>query len=374
MIPLQIAYLCGSMSWGGLEMNQLRNAIWMKNRGHRVVLIGWEHSPFIQEAQNRQLETFCIPKYRKYYPIFSAYKLSNWLKSQEFEHLFVRAYTDLSLASGISFWGFGKTKVYYFMEMNLGGNKKQFFRTLRFNRLKAWCCPLESLKQQVISNTNFDPKKIHVIPSGVDFSNVVNTSKNNSRRQLGLSEDAFLFGLVGRIDPQKGQLLAVKALNNIPDENVKLVIVGERTKDEASDYEKELLNFIETKKLESRVIFLPFQQNPFLVFNALDWTLMTSKAETVGMVTIESMAQGTPVIGSNAGGTVEILSNGRAGLIFKTGNVEDLSKKMCLAMNNYNPKILPLNAVLKFNYETVCGQVEELLKHEINELNQQKFK
>jgi glycosyltransferase involved in cell wall biosynthesis len=288
--------------------------------------------------------------------------------------LFVRAYTDLSLASGISFWGFGKTKVYYFMEMNLGGNKKQFFRTLRFNRLKAWCCPLESLKQQVISNTNFDPKKIHVIPSGVDFSNVVNTSKNNSRRQLGLSEDAFLFGLVGRIDPQKGQLLAVKALNNIPDENVKLVIVGERTKDEASDYEKELLNFIETKKLESRVIFLPFQQNPFLVFNALDWTLMTSKAETVGMVTIESMAQGTPVIGSNAGGTVEILSNGRAGLIFKTGNVEDLSKKMCLAMNNYNPKILPLNAVLKFNYETVCGQVEELLKREINELNQQKFK
>jgi glycosyltransferase involved in cell wall biosynthesis len=260
------------------------------------------------------------------------------------------------------------------MEMNLGGNKKQFFRTLRFNRLKAWCCPLESLKQQVISNTNFDPKKIHVIPSGVDFSNVVNTSKNNSRRQLGLSEDAFLFGLVGRIDPQKGQLLAVKALNNIPDENVKLVIVGERTKDEASDYEKELLNFIETKKLESRVIFLPFQQNPFLVFNALDWTLMTSKAETVGMVTIESMAQGTPVIGSNAGGTVEILSNGRAGLIFKTGNVEDLSKKMCLAMNNYNPKILPLNAVLKFNYVTVCGQVEELLKHEINELNQQKFK
>jgi glycosyltransferase involved in cell wall biosynthesis len=364
MIPLQIAYLCGSMSWGGLEMNQLRNAIWMKNRGHRVVLIGWEGSPIIQAAQNRELETFCIPKYRKYYPIISAYKLANWISLKKMDYIFVRAYTDLSLASGISFWGFGKLKVYYFMEMNLGGSKKQFFRTLRFKRLAGWCCPLESLKQQTIANTNFDPKKIHVIPSGIDFSHVVKESKIESRKKLGLPEDVFLFGLVGRIDPQKGQLHAVKALEKISDDHIKLVIVGEKTKGEASNYEQELLAFIRSKNLENRVIFLPFQQNPFVVFNAFDWTLMASLSETVGMVTIESMAQGTPVIGSNAGGTPEILHYGKAGLLFEPGNENDLADKMKQSISFFG--FQTQKAVANFNHHYVCTKVEELLSTQAN--------
>ncbi len=359
MKRLRIAYLCGSNSWGGLEMNQLRNALWMKNRGHDVVVLGWKGSKFIEEAKKLGLRFQIVPKYRKYYPLLCAFKLAFWLKKNDFPNLIVRAYTDLSIASGTAFFGGKKLKVYYFMEMNLGGVKKQFFRTIRFNRLAAWCCPLESLKQQVILNTNFNPEKIHVIPSGVDFTNVINEPKEVSRKKLNLPEKDFLFGLVGRIDPQKGQLLAVKALDQISEDKVKLVIVGEKTKGEASEYEQELIEFIFSRNLQSRVLFLPFQENPFVVFNAFDWTLMTSLSETVGMVTIESMAQGTPVIGSNSGGTTEILAYGKAGLLFEPNNEIDLKEKMIKATSGIQFTLR--SAFIDYNHNNVCEKVETLI-------------
>ncbi len=100
------------------------------------------------------------------------------------------------------------------------------------------------------------------------------------------------------------------------------------------------------------------------VYNAFDWTLMTSDSETFGMVTIESMAQGTPVIGSNAGGTSELLDFGNAGLLFETKNEIDLAEKMKLALEKkvlLSKEILS-DATLKFNRIHVVEEVERLLK------------
>jgi hypothetical protein len=46
----QIAYLCLSKGWGGLEMNQLKNAIWMQERGHFVKLYCLENAPIHKAA------------------------------------------------------------------------------------------------------------------------------------------------------------------------------------------------------------------------------------------------------------------------------------------------------------------------------------
>jgi glycosyltransferase involved in cell wall biosynthesis len=115
--------------------------------------------------------------------------------------------------------------------------------------------------------------------------------------------------------------------------------------------------------LQDRIHFLPFQENPFRVFNALDFTLMTSDSETFGMVTLESMAQGTPVIGSNAGGTPELLNFGELGLLYQTKSAEDLAKKFDLAASG---KVFFSSAELKkrasyFDSNKVCEMVEKLL-------------
>lgn len=77
----KLAYLCSSVSWGGLEMNHLRNAKWMQNRGHEVVVLGIENSPFEKRAKEMNLPFIPIPQYRKYYDFKASKTLLSLVKS-----------------------------------------------------------------------------------------------------------------------------------------------------------------------------------------------------------------------------------------------------------------------------------------------------
>ena len=361
---MRIAYLCGTNGWGGLEMNQLKNAIWMQNQGHFVKLYCLENASIHKAAENSGIPYTFIKKHKNHYDFLNAFRLLSHLKREGIEHLIIRATFDMSIAASVSFLSRGKINVHFFMEMEFGAPKKQFFRTLRYSYFNSWNCPLEYLKKQVLENAKVPSHKINVIPSGLDFDSITQNSKTQSRNLLMLPEDDFLFGIVGRIDPKKGQLYALKATQLLSDYKFKLVIVGEETPDAPSSYLKEIKAFIEANKLEEKILFLPFQKNPMDVFNAFDWTLMTSDSETFGMVTIETMAQGTPVIGSNAGGTSELLDFGNAGLLFETKNEIDLAEKMKLALEKKTPFELTTfrNSISKFNSNEVCEKVEKMLK------------
>jgi D-inositol-3-phosphate glycosyltransferase len=361
---LRIAYLCGTNGWGGLEMNQLKNAIWMHKRGHFVKLYCLENAPIHKAAENSGIPFSLIKKHKNHYDFIKAFLLLQLLKTDNIKNLIFRATFDQSIAATISFLSHRKIKVHYFMEMEFGAPKKQFFRTLRYSYFNSWNCPLEYLKKQVLENSKVNPEKVNVIPSGLDFTTVTQKDKINSRKLLNLPPTDFLFGIVGRIDQKKGQLLALKAITQLKEYSFKLIIVGEETPDSPSYYLKEIKAFIEANKLEEKVLFLPFQKKPMEVFNAFDWTLMSSDSETFGMVTIESMAQGTPVIGSNAGGTPELLQFGKVGLLYETKNEYDLAEKMKTAMEKkqqFTSEIL-IKCIQKFNGIEVCEKVEEVLK------------
>ena len=80
------------------------------------------------------------------------------------------------------------------------------------------------------------------------------------------------------------------------------------------------------------------------------------------------MAQGTPVIGSNAGGTPELLHFGEIGLLYETKNMDDLAEKMKTALEKKtNIKFESLkNASQKFDCKQVTAKVESLLESFLN--------
>jgi glycosyltransferase involved in cell wall biosynthesis len=100
------------------------------------------------------------------------------------------------------------------------------------------------------------------------------------------------------------------------------------------------------------------------VFNAIDWTLMASYSETFGMVTLESMACGTPVIGSDSGGTKSLLNEGKLGLLFETKNPQDLAEKLnnVLTTPSLISKSQLVDSAHSFDYNKICERVEKLLK------------
>jgi glycosyltransferase involved in cell wall biosynthesis len=362
-MKLTLAYLCNTTSWGGLEMNQIRNATWMKERDHDVHVFVVLNSPAHLEALDRKLTIHIIAKHKRHYDFYRAYQLYKKLTESSVECLIVRSTFDMSIAASISFYSKGKIKTVFCMEMQLSFPKKQFFRTWRYNYLDAWCCPLNYLKEQVLTQTNMKKEHVFVVPSGIDLSKIVDFPMEKAREQLNLPQNASVFGILGRIDPKKGQKLVIEAWGHFSD--AILVIQGDLFTADHKEYLQEIYDLVEHNQIKNRVIFLPFSANTEVFFGAIDALIVPSMNETVGMVTLESLAHKKPVIGSNAGGTSEILSNPRLGILFEPNSKEDLTLKINQFFSDKNRFIQEDFGIeiQKYNKDKICEKMEEIVRN-----------
>ncbi len=363
-MKLRIGYLLGSNSKGGLEMNQVRNALWMQERGHSVFLLCIKGSPAEVMAKELGVPVVNIEKHRKYYDFKRGKALAKILQEQQISHLIVRATQDMSVAVIAKRVLKNKLHLSYFMEMQLGVKKTNFLHTYRFKHFDLWSCPLNWLEHQVHTMTKFPKDRTVLIPSGIDLSQFADLpTKTESRGLLDLPQEMKIFGLIGRFDVQKGQLLLLNAMLQCPRKDFGVLFLGEPTHNEADDYYAEMQELITREGLKDRVFIRPFRKDIATFYKAVDWFVMTSKAETFGMVTIEAMACGTPTLGSNAGGTPELLKFGELGVLFETLNETDLAKKLKAIMEDQykiDAEILKVEA-RRFDHVKVCGEVERVL-------------
>lgn len=361
----KIGYLCSSTSWGGLEMNQLRNAVWMQSRGHEVAVLCRLHSPIHEKALAQGLPVIVIEKHRKYYHYAAGLKLMRILKKEKISHLIIRDTRDMSVSAiAKTLSSRHKFHLSYFMEMQLGVKKTNPLHTIRFQKLDLWSCPLNWLQEQVKTMTETKHSKIIVIPSGLEIAPFqTNQTQQEARTLLDLPENKTILGLIGRFDPHKGQVLLLEALKNVKDENTCVCLLGEPTRNEGTAYFEKIQETIKSNQLEERVFIRPFREDISTFYRAIDAFVMASKAETFGMVTIEAMASGTPTIGSNAGGTPEILKFGKLGYLFQPMD----EKSLAAAINQFVEKQDAISrselqkSALVYDHHKVCEMVESAL-------------
>lgn len=361
----RIGYLCGSESWGGLEMNQWRNARWMRDRGHEVIVFGRSGSELQRYCQQDNLLFVPIGKHKKYYDFSAARKLSRLLKTHHVHHLIIRDVRDMSVSAVAKYWGKHPFRLHYFMEMQLGVSKKNLLHTLRFRQLDTWSCPLNWLAEQVRQETRMPHDRIVVIPSGLEREPLQSVpDKITCRQLLDVPSEGTLIGLAGRFDPQKGQLLLLEAVQQLERSDAGIVLLGAPTHGEGEAYHQRMLELIESAGLSKRVYVRPFRKDIGVFYKAIDAFVMASKAETFGMVTIEAMACGTPVIGSNAGGTPELLHFGKLGYLFEPLSANDLARALgefLRAPDQFSENQLK-DAIMLFDHHKVCEAVEKRLQ------------
>lgn len=358
-----IGYLCSSMSWGGLEMNQLRNARWMHERGHRVLFLCVENSPSDKKAGEWNLPVLHIRKHKKYYDFAAARELRKLLEVQHVSHLIIRDTRDMSIAATVRHRMGKRLHLSYFMEMQLGVKKKHLLHRIRQRYIDVWSCPLHWLRDQVKTMTAYR-NEVVIIPSGLELEPFRKApDRKESRELLQLPQDLFLFGLIGRFDPQKGQQLAINALQRIDDTSSGLVFLGEPTVGEGAAYYASIETSIREHGLENRVFIRPFRSDTAVFYSAIDWMIMATKAESIGMVTMEALACGTPVLGSDRGGTPELLAQGAGGRLFISQSEEDLARQMEHILRErpaYEKEKLQ-ELVAASDHRLVCEMVEQAL-------------
>ncbi len=164
---------------------------------------------------------------------------------------------------------------------------------------------------------------IRVMYDGLDPALVqVKTPADELRRTWNLQPDQRVIGIVGNIRPWKGQETVVKAFIEIAAQfpDVVCFFVGKTTPaDEA--YLANLERLLAGAGLGSRVRFTGYQQDVPSLMHLMDVVVHASvEPEPFGMVVLEGMAQHKPVVGSRAGGVIEMVVEGQTGFTFPPGD------------------------------------------------------
>jgi D-inositol-3-phosphate glycosyltransferase len=219
----------------------------------------------------------------------------------------------------------------------------------------------EREKHDLIQYYGALPEIISVIPCGVNLKLFQPMNKEAARQQLGLDgEKSILF--VGRLEPLKGLdklLMAMPYLKNQP--KLKLLVIGGG---ENSRPEMERLRRLTRElRIEESVAFLGVvkQAELPLFYNAADICVVPSYYESFGLVALESLACGIPVVATGVGGVAGIIRQGETGYVVKDNAPQQLAEKIALLLSrpNHNPEMIDLTraSVAGFSWSNVAEAI-----------------
>ncbi|MDT8324901.1 MAG: glycosyltransferase family 4 protein, partial [Bacteroidota bacterium] len=228
-----IGLLCTTRSLGGIELNVLRFARWMRARGHRVIVIGSEGAPLLREAASEHLPHHSLGTPRKYGDLPAARRLLQIMHAEQLTILQLNVTRDLNLGVLARSLSGGHLHVLHVQHMQFGGTKKDLLHRLQHARLAAWIAPLPWLATQARERTTIAPSRIQVIPFGIELDALRTLPPvKEARRSLGLPADIPVLGVVGRLDRGKGQeyLLHAAAMLRAKGMPVHVMLIGEDTR------------------------------------------------------------------------------------------------------------------------------------------------
>ena len=167
---------------------------------------------------------------------------------------------------------------------------------------------------------------IHCFTDLDRFLNTIPQAVTDVQNHMQVGENDFVVGMVGDVIPRKGQLYLFKAIKEIVAAvpNFKLVLVGRFRNDQP--YVKRLRSLQGQPALLNRVTWLGLRNNVQDFMAAFDLTVVPSIEEPLGLVAIESLATGTPVVASNTGGLPEIVKPNDTGLLVPPKNPSELAQ------------------------------------------------
>jgi D-inositol-3-phosphate glycosyltransferase len=364
-----IGSCCSSTVWGGLEMNVLRFLMWMRERGWPVFLYANPDTVLAQHAFEASIPVRGVKVTSELSALLEAGKLARLIDTDHVSHLILHQSRDLLVCALAKRRSGRDLKLIFSQNMHLG-NKRDLLHAWQYRRLDAFVAPLPILAEQARKQTVVPPEKIKIIPHGIDQSKFATRLEQRfCRLELGLPVDAQIIGIIGRLDPKKGQHTGIKALGRCHEKGFRahLLIVGNPTLHENDKYEGELHTLVSQHHLEEFVHFRPYVEKPEVAYGAMDIFVLPSHSETYGLVTIEAMTCGLPVIGTDSGGTIDLIDDKKSGLRFPYDDDAALADRLMqfLGDASYAAKLAAqgrADALARYSHVKQCESWENLLR------------
>ena len=156
------------------------------------------------------------------------------------------------------------------------------------------------------------------------------------RAEIGVAPDARLIGIVGNIQPWKGQEIVIRAMGLLREElpDLACVLIGDTSRNAAA-YREQIAALSRELGIESRVHITGFRSDVPNYINALDIQVHASiDPEPFGRVLLEAMALSKPLVASNGGAVPEIVVHEHTGLLFEPGNPTALAAALRMLLTD----------------------------------------
>jgi D-inositol-3-phosphate glycosyltransferase len=220
-----------------------------------------------------------------------------------------------------------------------------------------------------------EASKITVIPPGVDLSRFYPIPKDEAKAVIGIPPEHRMLLFVGRIEPLKGLETLLRALAHMRETGTDdccpmyLVVIGGEPEDSPESMNAEmsrLLSLRDDLNLKKMVIFLGKRAQDTLpyYYSAADAVVVPSFYESFGMVALEAMACGTPVVASQVGGLAFLVQDGITGYVVPDGDAGALGDRLLLLAKDkeLNTRLgeQAASAARSYDWEIITNQIVRL--------------
>jgi D-inositol-3-phosphate glycosyltransferase len=220
-----------------------------------------------------------------------------------------------------------------------------------------------------------DDRKLVVIPPGVDTSHFYSIPSDEAKQYIGLKSENRMVLFVGRIEPLKGVDTLIQAMSCLDLQGihrpVHLAIIGGEPNVVPEDMSEEmtrLQKLCDELCMGGMVIFLGKRGQDTLpyYYSAAEVVVMPSLYESFGMVALEAMACGTPVIASEVGGLGYLVQDGLTGYTIPDSEPEALCEKLSLLLGDTQLRekmgLRASEYALDYAWEKIAGQIIQVYK------------
>jgi len=188
-------------------------------------------------------------------------------------------------------------------------------------------------KKNLMGEYGIPASKIKVVYPGVNHNLFYPSKTKRVYLETGFSENNKILLYVGRVEPIKGLLTIIEAfalLNKSHDPLLRLIVIGggKKGSELLSNHEANRVKAaVESHGLTEKIVFLGSKEQKALkdYYSAADMLIVPSLYESFGLVVVEALACGTPVLVSNVGKMKTIVKEGKNGFSFAPGSPEALA-------------------------------------------------
>jgi len=332
----KILEICLSPDLGGLELYMMRASRYF---GNQCISVINEKGKLKSYYEDNAYTYFTLKRRSLFLSWLSARHLAKIIDDEAIDVLHLHWTKDLPLAIMAKLISKRKPRVVQSRHMTMTRFKDDFYHRFLYKNLDMILAVTHQVKLQIEKFIPADIRpKTEVLYIGAQQPVIISEEEKKSRReQLGLG-GSFTVGIVGRIEPQKGQYLVIDAIEKLIHQGIdaRALIVGHAMSD---DYLTALEQNSVMRGLKDRIIFTGFTSEAQAMMQLCDVMVLATENETFGLVLIEAMMCGICVVGSDSGGPLEIIDDGINGLLFKTFDAVDLADKLALLQKNRELRI-----------------------------------